>query len=207
MSLDEHHAFQQSMIFAIPGFWFFTALIESAAFSYQPPPCKRMGLTFDVVSLRNRKMTKHKNRKLSKAVEPVQQATKKQGAATVASKPIQQATKDRVATEIAPEQIQQSTVDLVETAKSSAKTPPSVQTIATAHAEYAKKAMQDSSEFFAKLTSVRDPAKLMELQSEYVKNAHETFVAEAKKISELYTDFFKQAAKPLEALIAKNKAV
>ena len=46
----------------------------------------------------------------------------------------------------------------------------------------------------------------MELQSEYVKNAYETFVAEAKKISELYTDFFKQTAKPLEALIAKNKA-
>ena len=152
-------------------------------------------------------MSKHKNRKLSKAVEPVQQATKKQGAATVASKPIQQATKDRVATEMAPEQIQQSTIDLGETAKSSAKTlPPSVHTIATAHAEYAKKAMQDSSEFFAKLTSVRDPAKLMELQSEYVKNAYETFVAEAKKISELYTDFFKQTAKPLEALIAKTKA-
>ena len=47
-------------------------------------------------------MSKHKNRKLSKAIEPVQQATKKQGAATVASKPIQQATEERVATEKAP---------------------------------------------------------------------------------------------------------
>ena len=67
--------------------------------------------------------------------------------------------------------------------------------------------MQDSSDFFAKLTSVRDPAKLMELQSEYVKNAYETFVVEAKKISELYTGFFKQTAKPLQDLIGKNKAV
>lgn len=33
---------------------------------------------------------------------------------------------------------------------------------------------------------------------------YETFVAEAKKISELYTDLFKQTAKPLEALIAKK---
>ena len=153
-------------------------------------------------------MSKHKNRKLSKAVEPVEQATKNQGDATVASKPIQQATEERVATEMAPEQLQQSTIDLGETAKSSAKTlPPSVHTIATAHAEYAKKAMQDSSEFFAKLTSVRHPAKVMELQNEYVKNAYETFVAEAKKISELYTDFFMQAAKPPEALFAKTKAV
>ena len=150
-------------------------------------------------------MSKHKNRKLSKAVEPVQQATKNQGDATVASKPIEQATEERVATEIAPAEIQQNTIDLGEIAKSSAKTlPTSVQTIATAHADYAKKAMQDSSEFFAKLTSVRDPAKLMELQSEYVKNAYETFVAEAKKISELYTDFFKQTAKPLQDLMTKK---
>ena len=42
MSLDEHHAFHQSMIFVIPVFWFSTALIESAAFSYQPPSCKKM---------------------------------------------------------------------------------------------------------------------------------------------------------------------
>ena len=152
-------------------------------------------------------MSKHKNRKLSKAVEPVQPATKNQGGATVASKPIQRATEERVATEMAPAEIKQKTIDLGEIAKSSAKTlPTSVQTIATAHADYAKKAMQDNSEFFAKLTSVRDTAKLMELQSEYVKNAYETFVAEAKKISELYTDFFKQSAKPLEALIAKQKS-
>ena len=82
----------------------------------------------------------------------------------------------------------------------------SVQTIATAHADYAKKAMQEGSDFFAKLTSVKEPAKVMELHSEYVKNSYETFVAEAKKISELYTDFFKQTTKPLQDLIAKSKA-
>jgi len=82
----------------------------------------------------------------------------------------------------------------------------SFQTIATAHADYAKKAMQDSSEFFAKLTSVKEPAKVMELQSEYAKNAYETFVVESKKLSELYADLFKQTAKPLEALMAKKNA-
>jgi phasin family protein len=103
--------------------------------------------------------------------------------------------------------IQQTTNDLGEAATSSAKTlATSVQTIATAHADYAKKAMQDVSEFFAKLTSVKEPAKVMELQSEYVKNAYETFVAESKKISELYADLFKQATKQFEDLIAKNKA-
>ena len=43
------------------------------------------------------------------------------------------------------EQIQQTTKDLA----------TSVQTIATAHADYAKKAMQEGSEFISKLTSVK----------------------------------------------------
>jgi phasin family protein len=102
---------------------------------------------------------------------------------------------------------QQTTKELGEAATSSAKTlATSVQTIATAHADYAKKAMQDGSEFFAKLTSVKEPAKVMELQSEYVKNSYETFVTESKKISELYADLFKQTTKPLQDLITKNKA-
>jgi hypothetical protein len=80
------------------------------------------------------------------------------------------------------EQIQQTTKELGESAMSSAQTlATSVQTIATAHADYAKKAMQDGSEFISKLTSVKEPAKVMELHSEYVKSAYQTFVAEAKK--------------------------
>jgi phasin family protein len=105
------------------------------------------------------------------------------------------------------EQIQQATKDQGDAAMASAQTlAASIQTIATAHADYAKRAMQDASEFISKLTSLKEPTRVVELQSEYVKNAYETFVAEAKKISELYTDFFKQTAKPLEAIIAKNKA-
>ena len=105
------------------------------------------------------------------------------------------------------EQIQQTTKELGESAMSSAQTlATSVQTIATAHADYAKKAMQDGSEFISKLTSAKEPAKVMELHSEYVKSAYQTFVAEAKKISELYTDLFKQTTKPLQDLIEKNKA-
>ena len=43
--------------------------------------------------------------------------------------------------------------------------------------------MEHGSEFISQLTSVKEPAKLMELQSEYAKNAYETFVAETKRIS------------------------
>jgi hypothetical protein len=50
---------------------------------------------------RNRKMSKHKNRKTSNAVERVQQATKDQAVATIASEKIQHATKHQVDTAMA----------------------------------------------------------------------------------------------------------
>jgi phasin family protein len=106
------------------------------------------------------------------------------------------------------EQIQQAAKDQGDVAMASAKTlATSIQAIATAHADYTKKAMQEGTDFFAKLTSVKEPTKVAELQSEYVKTAYETFVAESKKISELYADLLKQTTKPLQDLIAKNKAV
>ena len=46
----------------------------------------------------------------------------------------------------------------------------------------------------------------MEVQSEYVKNARETFVAESKRLADLYADLFKQTTKPFEDLIEKNNA-
>ena len=64
------------------------------------------------------------------------------------------------------EQIQQATKDQGDAAMASAQTlATSLQTIATAHADYAKRAMQDASEFISKLTSLKEPTKVVELQS------------------------------------------
>jgi hypothetical protein len=105
------------------------------------------------------------------------------------------------------EQIQQTTREFGDAATSSAHTlATSLQTIAAAHGDFAKNLMQHNSEFISQLVSVREPAKLMELQSAYMRNAYETFVAESKRIAELYANFFKQTTKPLEDLITKNKA-
>ena len=80
------------------------------------------------------------------------------------------------------EQIQQTTKDFGDAATSSAHNfTTSFQTIAAAHADFAKNLMQHNSEFISQLASVREPAKLMELQSAYMRNAYETFVAESKK--------------------------
>jgi phasin family protein len=78
-----------------------------------------------------------------------------------------------------------------------------IQAIAAAHADYTKKALQDGSEFMTKLASLKAPGEIMALQSDYAKTAYEAFVAEGKKISELYVDLAKQTYKPLEGLVAK----
>ena len=55
------------------------------------------------------------------------------------------------------EQVQQTAKDLGNAVTTSAHTfASSFQSIATAHADYAKKAMQDSSEFFAKGPSINN---------------------------------------------------
>lgn len=79
----------------------------------------------------------------------------------------------------------------------------SVQAITAAYSDYARKAMQDGSEFMVKLAGVKAPSDVIALQSEYAKTAYEEFVAEAKKISGLYADLAKRAYKPLEGKLPK----
>jgi phasin family protein len=102
------------------------------------------------------------------------------------------------------EQLQQNAKEQSDAAMASASTvAASVQAIAAAYSDYTKKALADGSEFMTKLSSLKTPTDVMALQSEYAKTAYESFVAETKKISELYADLAKQAYKPLEGFAAK----
>ncbi|MGO4717219.1 phasin family protein [Bradyrhizobium sp. 2TAF24] len=77
------------------------------------------------------------------------------------------------------------------------------QAIATAYADYSKKSFEDTSSFVEKLTGVKSVEKALELQTEFTKSAYETFVAESKKIGELYADLAKEVYKPFESYVAK----
>ena len=68
-----------------------------------------------------------------------------------------------------------------------------MKTIATAHAEAAKTFFEQGRNYLEQLTQVKSPDKAIELNSEYAKTAYETFVAETKKIGDLYKDFTKEA--------------
>ena len=77
------------------------------------------------------------------------------------------------------------------------------QAIATEFADYSKKSFEEGTATLEKLLGAKSLEKAIEIQSAYAKSAYETFVAEATKMSELYTDLAKESYKPLEGMIAK----
>ena len=78
------------------------------------------------------------------------------------------------------------------------------QTLATAYGNYTRKSFEDTKAFVEKLSGVRSLEKAVEIQTEFAKQAYETFVSESQKIRELYSGLAKQSLKPFESLVAKK---
>jgi len=70
--------------------------------------------------------------------------------------------------------------------------PVSIRTIANAYGTYTEKSFHETSSFVEKLMGVRSFDKVIEVQTEFARQAHATFVAESQKICELYTELTKQ---------------
>ncbi len=90
-----------------------------------------------------------------------------------------------------------------ETASSLSK---GVQAIAVEATDYSKKSLETSSALIEKLLGAKTLDTAIQLQSEYAKTAYESFVAQATKFGELYTNLAKEAFKPVEAAVAKVQA-
>jgi phasin family protein len=102
------------------------------------------------------------------------------------------------------EDIQNYGKEHLETVVASATTVQNgLQAIASAYGDYTRKSFEDTKSFVEKLSGVKSLDKAIEVQTEFAKSAHETFVAESQKIAGLYTDLAKQAYKPFEGLVAK----
>jgi hypothetical protein len=71
--------------------------------------------------------------------------------------------------------------------------PIGLQTIATAYRDYTRKSLADAHCFVEKLSGVRSIDKALEVQTEFAKQAYETFVADSRKIRSLYGELFRQA--------------
>jgi hypothetical protein len=82
-----------------------------------------------------------------------------------------------------------------------AKTPSiDFQTIAMAYGDYTKKSYEQTKSYVEKLAGVRSLDKAIEIQTEFAKQAYETFVHESQKIRELYSGLARQT---VEGAVAK----
>jgi hypothetical protein len=78
--------------------------------------------------------------------------------------------------------------------------------IATAHADYAKASFEANQAYLAKLATTTGPDQAMQITTDHMKSAYETFVAESTKIGDMYKDFFKSAYEPMTVGAPKRAA-
>jgi len=69
--------------------------------------------------------------------------------------------------------------------------------IATAHADYAKSSFEANKDYLAKISTIKAPDQAIQITTDHMKSAYETFVAESAKIGNMYKDFFSLAHEPM----------
>ena len=77
-----------------------------------------------------------------------------------------------------------------------------LQDIAAELTDYSKKAFAANSAMWEKLLGARSVELAVQIQSEFAKQAYEGFVAQATKVTELYTRVASDALKPVTAAYA-----
>jgi hypothetical protein len=84
--------------------------------------------------------------------------------------------------------------------------PVSLQTIANAYRDYTRKSIEEFGSFVEQLSGVRSLDKAMTVQTEFVKRAYETSVAESQKICELHNRLARQTLDPFKGVTGKAPA-
>ena len=79
------------------------------------------------------------------------------------------------------------------------------QTIATEMTDYSKRSFEESTATFEKLLSAKTIEQAFEIQSSYAKRAYEDYVQQMTKFGSLYSDFAKEAYKPVEKAFAARR--
>lgn len=77
------------------------------------------------------------------------------------------------------------------------------QQITTEATDYSKKTMEQGSAVAEKMLGAKSLEALVQIQSEYMKTAMESFVAQSNKMTEIYAAIAKDAFKPVETAVAK----
>jgi phasin family protein len=101
------------------------------------------------------------------------------------------------------EDIQKYGKDQMETATAASATiTKGVQAIAAETTEYSKKSLETATAAFEKLVSSKSLDSAIQVQTDYAKSAYEAFIAQNKKLGEMYAGLAKEMMKPVEAAVA-----
>jgi phasin family protein len=89
------------------------------------------------------------------------------------------------------------------TLRSFAELNKGFQAITAQVTDYSKKAFEDGTRAFEQLIGAKSIEQAVEIQSDYAKNAYETWAAEVSKLREMYVALAKDAYKPVQQTAAK----
>jgi hypothetical protein len=81
-----------------------------------------------------------------------------------------------------------------------------VQAIAAEASDYSRRSMENSFSFVAKLIGAKSFDSAIQIHSEFAKTSYEYFVAQAKKMGELYSDLAKEFFKPIQTFNDARKS-
>jgi len=76
--------------------------------------------------------------------------------------------------------------------------------IATEASDYSRRSLENSTSFVARLLGAKSFDSVIQIHSEYAKTSYEGFVAQAKKMGELYSDLAKEFFKPIQTFNAND---
>jgi len=101
--------------------------------------------------------------------------------------------------------LETSATDIIPTVPAVSAEPvvASIATIANAYGAYTGKSVELTWSFLEKLAAVRSLDKAFEVQTEFAKQALETFLAESRKIHELHSEFARQRVVQFEGYVAR----
>ena len=81
-----------------------------------------------------------------------------------------------------------------------------VQELATESSDYSKKSFETATAAAEKLSGAKSFETVVEVHTDYAKEAYEAFMVQSKKMGDMLTSLSKDAFKPVEVAVSKAKA-
>ena len=80
------------------------------------------------------------------------------------------------------------------------------QAVAEEVTDYTKRAFEDATRTFEQLVRAKSPEQVIEIQSQFVRNSFDAYVAKMSKLSEMYVAMARDASKPITQTPIKKDA-